>query len=121
MAEGDLGDCGRQDILAKALNVPEHPGRVRCAGFPVSQRVYFDSQNQAHNEFEQVKNLQAQLNDLRKVVQEMQKQTQKKDDIQLDTLPSNSGDDIWTPSCVDLPEVNVDYVQLLLLRKETIA
>lgn len=111
---GDLDDCGRDDILAKAMKVPEHPGRVRCAGFSVSQKVYFDSRKQNHNDSEQVRNLQAQLDELRKVVQEMQKQTQKKD-IQIGTVPCNSGNDSWTPSCVDLPEVNVYSIQLLLL------
>ena len=98
------------------MKVPEHPGRVRCAGFPVGQKVYFDSQKQAHHDSRQVKNLQAQLDELRQQMQEMQRQTSKKDDIQQGTIPCNSGNDTWTSSCVDLPEVNVNCVQLWILR-----
>ncbi|KAJ1438682.1 Ulp1 protease family, C-terminal catalytic domain [Sesbania bispinosa] len=34
---------GKDVILSKALGVPEHPGRVRAAGFGVSQRFVFGS------------------------------------------------------------------------------
>ncbi|KAJ1392834.1 hypothetical protein SESBI_35487, partial [Sesbania bispinosa] len=36
-----LQAMGKDDILSKALGVPENPGRVRAAGFGVSQRSVF--------------------------------------------------------------------------------
>ncbi|KAJ1441939.1 hypothetical protein SESBI_01148 [Sesbania bispinosa] len=36
-----LQAMGKDDILSKALDVPKHPGRVRAAGFGVSQRSVF--------------------------------------------------------------------------------
>jgi len=34
---------GRQDILTEAIGIPEHPGRVRTAGFGVGVRQFFGS------------------------------------------------------------------------------
>ncbi|KAJ1403732.1 putative transposase, Ptta/En/Spm, plant [Sesbania bispinosa] len=36
-----LQAMGKDDILSKALGVPKHPGRVRAAGFGVSERSVF--------------------------------------------------------------------------------
>ncbi|KAJ1420456.1 Papain-like cysteine peptidase superfamily [Sesbania bispinosa] len=36
-----LQTMGKDDILSRALGVPEHPGRVRAAGFGVSQKSIF--------------------------------------------------------------------------------
>jgi len=41
--QGSFVSQGRQDILTEAIGIPEHPGRVRTAGFGVGIRQFFGS------------------------------------------------------------------------------
>lgn len=108
-SQEDLQYCGRDDILGKALNVPEHPGRVRAVGFGVSQKVYFNSRKRPQEyESESVKKMRQELNDLRNLVHELMKnsgQAQKKADVQPGDSPCYSGEGSCPPSPVILPEV----------------
>ena len=54
----------QDDILAKALGVPEHPGRIRAVGYGVTQKSVFGQQSQlhpSHNEWMQMKQSLAHL------------------------------------------------------------
>jgi len=42
-SQGSFASQGRQDILTKAISIPEHPGHVRTAGFDVGVRQFFGS------------------------------------------------------------------------------
>ncbi|KAJ1433728.1 Papain-like cysteine peptidase superfamily [Sesbania bispinosa] len=49
-----LQTMGKDDILSRALGVPEHPGRVRAAGFGVSQKSIFgQTQSTPQTEWQQ--------------------------------------------------------------------
>ncbi|KAK7293030.1 hypothetical protein RJT34_15891 [Clitoria ternatea] len=61
----------RDDILAKVLNVPEHPGRVRGVGFGVCQRDVFNRQKQPRPTKEEFEQLKIKLDELTQMVVEM--------------------------------------------------
>ena len=119
----NVEDFGRDDIFAKVFNVKEHPGRVRCAGFPVSQKTFFESQKDPPHESEEVKRLRAEVNDLRLLVQQMhatmhgpphgqtqgqtEGQTQEKTHMNANIQPSVLPTDSGSSTQVHLPEVNM--------------
>ena len=42
-SQGSFVSQGKQDILRTAIGIPEHPGRVRTAGFGIGVRQFFGS------------------------------------------------------------------------------
>ena len=41
VSRGDMEDLGRDGILGRALNIPEHSGRVRGVGYGISRKKIF--------------------------------------------------------------------------------
>ncbi|XP_021775674.1 uncharacterized protein LOC110739534 isoform X1 [Chenopodium quinoa] len=58
---GEITAKGRDDVLAKAINKPEHGGRVRAVGSSVSNKAYF-----GYNQPTAPNRMQAQVNYLMK-------------------------------------------------------
>lgn len=77
LSQRKIQDC---DILGRALNLPEYPGRVRGLGFGVSKKNYFPPQKRSKQQDERelqhlrdmVESLQHQVNNL---MQKVDRQT----------------------------------------------
>ncbi|XP_057415978.1 uncharacterized protein LOC130710657 [Lotus japonicus] len=77
----ELQDDPRQDILARALNVPEYPGRVRAAGLGVCQKRYFSGKKRRRMNptVEEMDDLKAQLQQMKTMMCEMSKKLNDKE------------------------------------------
>lgn len=77
----ELQDDPRQDILARALNVPEYPGRVRAAGLGVCQKRYFSGKKRRRKNptVEEMDDLKAQLQQMKTMMCEMSKKLNDKE------------------------------------------
>ena len=112
VSQGEIEAFGREDILAKALKVLEHPGRVRGVGFGVSQKEYFHGPKRSkfQNQYE-IQRLKGLVESLQ---QQMLQMAHKMDSMQMQPGGERQQDDIPGPSAkdscgfvgsVNLPEV----------------
>ncbi|KAK7273876.1 hypothetical protein RIF29_14940 [Crotalaria pallida] len=79
VSEGDIQEHGKKNILGKALNLPEYPGRLRGAGAGVCKTKYFPPQKRAKRadvvEFEEMKQM---MKGLLQRVNELENKNQEK-------------------------------------------
>lgn len=111
-----------RDILARALNVSEYPGRVRGKGFGVTPRDCFPSQKRKKDDElaqmrEMMKVLSAQVFEMQKKLQDQERQLQDQRDKGENTAPERqaldnipcipSAKDSCTLASNTIPEVNI--------------
>ena len=106
----------RDDILSKALQGKEHPGRVIGVGFSVSQKDYFPRKGRhvQHSRDNKVARLQEELDALKFQMQEMQKQMamQRVVEVQPVVYDASAKDSCTTPS-FNIPVVRIEFPILM--------
>ena len=77
VSQGEISDCvGRQDILSRALPLPEYPGRLRGVGYGPSQQDIFGYQK--HSKKDETSELKMMIAQLYKKVNDLEASKQDK-------------------------------------------
>lgn len=72
---GDVNKIGPDDFLSRALDRPEHSGRVRAVGAGVTPTSYFGHQQRAKKS--EISVLKGEIEDMRKKMLEMQRKNEQ--------------------------------------------
>ncbi|KAJ1416659.1 Ulp1 protease family, C-terminal catalytic domain [Sesbania bispinosa] len=74
--QGNIQNCGREDILGKALKVPEHSGKVRDMGYGVCQKDSTPCQKRSKQvSLHELRTMRQEINDLHARVDRLVKKT----------------------------------------------
>ncbi|KAK7243890.1 hypothetical protein RIF29_38703 [Crotalaria pallida] len=116
LSEGEIQDHGRQDILSKVFNGPEHPGRVRALGFGVTQRDYFEPQKRPkYVDVSEMQRLRETLEKLMCKADHLEKELQQKEAERQPVLACPSAEDSCAHASRTLSE---DYPEVAKLKEK---